>query len=447
MLSTRAVARDGEARLTATPAPFPAGHRIEAVVAHLQALGDLRGVIGIVEAWAEVGEPSPAARIAAARAFIQLGMMDRAWARIEPLTEANVYAREALEVAARAFIGRGWPSQARKAVERALVESPEDRALADLWESAVEPPTDADPGAIADDTDDDECIAAATRLVAHGAQHRARVLVERVLHRTPGHRRAADLQWALAGEFLPSGIDLVAVVSRHETLTALPEISDEPEQTESRVSPDALRALLEEADPQGAAAFPNLFRGLPQVHPQPDDAGEVTSAGAVFHPAPVPDVEDDPQPAEETQIRVVVDRAGVAAPLDSLAPFDLARFRADMGVDSEFLPAVEREDEDVVVHIRRAPAEPAVAAAATSSLDLEGRTDAGHQPPLPPESVDWVRPSSPKTEPSAPPRPRDASVARTDARWAVWAFALALVAAGLLGLVWLLVLLDLFGVL
>jgi hypothetical protein len=420
------------------------------MLAHLQRAGDVRTIIGMVEAWAEIGTPTPAARVAAARAFVHLGLMDRAWARIEPVLEAGAGGREALEVTARAFAGRGWPSQARKALERAMADAPDDRALVDLWEAAIEPPTDADPGAIADDTDDDECAAAATRLVAHGALHRARILVERVLHRSPNHRHAADLQWALNGEFLLPGGDLAGVLARHETLSSLPDISDEPEATESRVSPEVLHALLEEADPHGGGAtFPSLFRGMSQRAVDEEEGGEVTSAGAVFHPAAVPDLNDEAASGDDTQIRVVVDRSGVAAPVDSLAPFDLARFRADMGVDLEFVPPVEREDEDVVIRVRRDEAAGRAEAVSVelAGLGLDHRSDSGASLPLPPESVDWVRPSAPA--PTRPPQPR---VEPTRPRpavagWAIWVLALAMVSAFVLMVVWALVLGRLLSIL
>ena len=432
--------------------PLPPDARIEAVVRYLLAIGDLRTVIGLVELWAEAGVPTPVARIASARSFLQLGLMERAWARLEPLVESGLGGQEALELTARAFLGRGWPSQARKAVERALVEAPGDPVLAELWDRAVEPATDADPGGVGNENDDDECIAAAVRLIAHGKPHRAEILIERVRRRTPGHIRAADLQWALKGDYGLRGRDLNSLVASYEPFTTVADVMDEPEHTESRVSPDLLHELLDEAD--GGSPFPTLFRGMP-IAPavrEPEEDLEVTSSGALLDldaETKEPTSGESLQ-ADETQVRVIINRSGSVSSLESLAPFDLARFRADMGVDEEFAPPPEQEDEGLIVHVRRERAStqlsPDPPTAEVTGLGMGTRSDGRGSVPLPAESVDWVRPAAKKTEPTAMPR-RPAQAPAAFPAWIVWLVALSLVIATTLGAVWILLLLRLLDVL
>ena len=60
----------------------PPAVRFSQVLRRLVQSGDSRGIIRLVERWLEHGGVTQAARMAEARAFMDLCLMDRAWVRL-----------------------------------------------------------------------------------------------------------------------------------------------------------------------------------------------------------------------------------------------------------------------------------------------------------------------------------------------------------------------------
>jgi hypothetical protein len=371
---------------------------MEATVLFLASKGDQRNLIAFVERWAEIGEPTAPARLAEARAFVDLCMMDRAWIRLKELTEAQEGGLDALILTARMFIERGWPNRARKPLELALVEASEDPRVVDLCRRADLPPVpvpESEPDSV---TDLDTLLPLAERYLATGSFLKAQRVLERLKRQHPDHRRIADLLWALAGEFSLAAVPLHELVDRlGPDLSQLADLSEEAEHTESvaRTTPhDPLDLPEDEAN----RAFPSLFRtepggdADPEATPRPPrdpDTDEVTQTAAMAsmadlrregHPS---DAAGRPRPRPDnglgsvdgdTQIVRVIHRengseltalhGAMHVPRDATGSetFDLAAFRREMGMEahspgsnSDFDTALEREDDDVIILTRREP--------------------------------------------------------------------------------------------
>ena len=67
----------------------PSAFRFSQVLRGLVGAGDSRGVIRLVERWLEHGSVSQTARIAQARALLDLRLMDRAWVRLREAMAAD----------------------------------------------------------------------------------------------------------------------------------------------------------------------------------------------------------------------------------------------------------------------------------------------------------------------------------------------------------------------
>ncbi len=387
-------------------------------------------MIDLVSAWEEVEEPSVQARQAQVRAYATLGLVDLAWRRVEPNLAADSPDPTWLALLPDVFPGRTWPTNARKALERAMGHAPDDTGLRDLWDHATEAPTDADPGHVADDQDDNECANAAARLLATGLSHRARVLIERVRKRSPDHAFAADVAWAIEGDHTPREVDLANVAETWRTEFVAPASSnDEPEHTESGQGGRA-PWWLDEADPT-SGSFPPLFLG--QTRPaRARDEGEQTEEVHLSRQVLDPDAAapELTGAGDETQVRRVVTRDG-ALPVRVTEvghdPYDLAALRDEVhdAVDED-----AHDDDDVVV-LRRYVPETEPEHTDGRGLALEA-TDAG-APPLSTESTAWVRPQA---APTVPPARAVQHARQPPPRWpwivaflAVWTLALLIVTA------------------
>jgi hypothetical protein len=336
-------------------------------VLHLQATGQVRGVVGIVEQWSEQDTPTPRARLAQAKALVNLCLMDRAWVALREVVESPHHAVEAHRVTAQMFILRGWPKRARTALQAALTEAPEDKHLNDLWEKASKPPRTIP------DTPPEGIEGSLRRAEAHLAQGgflRAQRLIEAVLREDPSNARAADLLWALEGDFHLGGSLHELVEKLGPSVAELVELSDDVEHTQSITAEEI------EDDAGDDAHFPTLFReeGDP-VTEEYDDGAEVTQTRLM---ASTSQMLEDPMelPREmaggDTQILRVIERGGQAefAPADGPVhigrpdvpemDFDLDAYRREMGVLDEKpsrpgndLEPLETEDNDVIVFTQR----------------------------------------------------------------------------------------------
>ncbi|MCO4746467.1 MAG: hypothetical protein KC912_16840 [Proteobacteria bacterium] len=334
---------------------------------HLQATGQVRGVVGLVEQWSEQDTPTPRSRLAQAKALVDLRLMDRAWVALREVTDNPHFAVEGHRVTAEMFILRGWPKRARTALQAALTEAPEDKHLNDLWERASRPPTpipDTPPEGV------DASLERAEARLSQGGFLRAQRLIEAVLREQPDNRRAADLLWALEGDFHLGGTLHELCERLGPSVAELAELSDDVEHTQS------ITAEEFEDDTGEDAHFPVLFReeGDP-VTEEYDDGAEVTQTRLM---ASTSQMLEDPMevPREmaggDTQILRVIEKStgpelaradGQVHVGSHDAPemdFDLDAYRREMGVLDEKpshpgsdLEPLETEDNDVIVFTQR----------------------------------------------------------------------------------------------
>ena len=96
----------------------PSALRFSQVLRRLVGDGDARGVIRLVERWMEHGAVSQTARIAQARAFMDLRLMDRAWVRLREAAQAEPGSVMVQLLTAEMFVERGWPGKALPVLER-----------------------------------------------------------------------------------------------------------------------------------------------------------------------------------------------------------------------------------------------------------------------------------------------------------------------------------------
>jgi hypothetical protein len=336
-------------------------------------------LITLVEKWGEHGEPSAAARVAQARALIDLRQLDRAWVRLKDLVEQDLPDLAGVCIAAEMFLLRGWPNQARKVLQRGMTVDPTDSSLQALWDRATEPPTE--PSVLdEDDATIDQLVQQAEDFLSHGSLVRAQGLLERVKREVPEHARTLDLLWGMQGDYanreprtLGQLVDEVL-----PDLGAFADLSDDPEHTESANLAD-LPLQIDRDDQDG---FPLLFRNL-EPHTQAYGGAAEPEVTAVTSMAELEqgggtttDVEttasEEPTPigGSDTQIMRVVhrekgpqrisgaDSAHLERPnIDG--SFDLATFRREMGmnhaatVDTDYTAGPEDEDDSVIILTRR----------------------------------------------------------------------------------------------
>jgi hypothetical protein len=357
---------------------LPSPARLEAVALHLAGRGDHRALITLVETWAELAIPTVPVRLAEARSFVSLRMVDRAWVRLKDLVECAEPNVEALQIAAQMFLLRGWQNQARKVVQVGLERVPGDPMLEALAIQATESPPTID-----DVTDDNamsaELVRVAEQHMARGAFVRARTLLERVRRRDPGHQRTGELLWAIRGEFAST-----------ETLASMCERWAPPMPTGPTPDEDGFEepehtvtARVEDLRPAAEdRSFPMLFRNLegPPVDGETTEeeeelpTPEVTAIRSLAESGEL-DVSfsDLTDHGEDTQIARVMRKGGILQPIDTplhakrlssedaswSGGFNLADFRREMGVPDLASDLQGPEDEDDSLVIRTgAEAEP-----------------------------------------------------------------------------------------
>ncbi|MFT7518469.1 MAG: hypothetical protein ACI9MC_000600 [Kiritimatiellia bacterium] len=359
---------------------LPPRSQLDAAVQMMVAERDDRHLIVFVETWAKQDNPSNSARLAQAQAFSRLRQMDKAWIRIKDMVEATDASREVLQTAAEIFVRRGWPAQARKFLNRALVNHPDDRELQRLWDLASKPPIEPDHAARAleEENNVDRLLPVAEDYLSTGQVIHARSVLEKLKRHHPNHPRINDLLWVMEGDYSNESHSLQDLCRRYVSMPRLPKVGDmESEHTETLKSTNA-RRLAHELDHSPVlpmrTSFPSLFRD--------DDADitdevteEITVAMAMATREQMIKQLDKPADANadtvsDTRIRRVFMTNGAApseAPIHRGTPstepgFDLVEFRREMGmstvdiratIPSNFGHNLEDEDDELVVITRR----------------------------------------------------------------------------------------------
>lgn len=336
-----------------------------------------RNLVRFVERWGEVGTPSESARMAQARALVELRLLDRATIRLKELANLERSRTEALKLLGRCYILRGWPAQAHGPLEEAAVRAPDDPEIQALRVAAAEPPVEPrDPPD--DEADPERLCAAAESFLAAGAFLKAQRLLERSRRARPNNPRAIDLLWALGGDYSATE-PLDELVRRWGPDMNLPEVADEAEHTESVTMSGLPVPDLDPHDPLDQHAFPALFRSITPAPASGEDADhteDLTQSSSIadlrshFDNAN-PDAPTSLEDADDTQIvRVVhndlgaedtgviegvIQRAGARAaavaapgPLTDLTQPGERRATAP-GPSSDLDLGLEAEDDDLII--------------------------------------------------------------------------------------------------
>ncbi|MFT4623530.1 MAG: hypothetical protein ACI8PZ_002186 [Myxococcota bacterium] len=404
--------------------PVPPIARLEATVLHLESHGKLRRLIQFVDAWSQVAEPTVPAQLACIRAFIDFGMMDRAWVRLEHALEDERGGVEAHALAARMFLARGWHNRARGYVVKALESAPDDPELATLLQEASEPPTEADFQVESSDASVDALVTRARKAMCQGSFVRARALLERARRKAPEHPRVTDLLWVMQGDYTPDPPLAELVQQWGPSISPLPDLislgSDEPEHTVSASKTEIQRALAGDHDPHANPAFHGLFRGL-SGEPLPAGAPDETEVTAIstlkrLDSGAVPIGFADGG-GDDTQIMLVIRKDDDADDDTDIQPAPTGpppppRTASDLGFEDEDddLIVVTRRDDDNLepdpntdlgaVHLDPSADRPSEAAA---ELQDEGAAWAVRDPVPPTVPPARRRPArAPPTRPSTP---------------------------------------------
>lgn len=246
---------------TRPPPNLPSAARLEAASLLLAERGELRALVGLVERWAQLGDPTPQARLAEIDGFLKLCMMDRAWTRLKSMPADGPWHVEALVLTARMFIERGWPQRAQQVLDEITGLEPTHAALPTLREAAhasprVAPAEAPDPGQPVEVQ-----IGAVELFLATGAFLRAKRLLDQLQRHHPQHPRVNDLQWALQGDYELADDAMKEIVERcvpWATWAADDDFAGAPEPTDSVAFGAA--ASLGRYD-AGKGNFPTLFAG------------------------------------------------------------------------------------------------------------------------------------------------------------------------------------------
>jgi len=368
--------------------------RLTQILVHLVDADDARGVVRLVERWAELGSLPAEALLAQARALMSLRLMDRAWVRLQEARDNDPEDVETQLLTAEMFVERGWPARARRILERVPVGQVDTRRLDDLRASAARPPMQPPENAqeVERIGDTDAVLELAERYMAAGSFVRAQSLLERLHREGEGGARVSNLLWALQGEYSSSKLPLEDLLVELSPETRLSEW-DGVDLTESlRVQDDtvhdpeaAARDLLDgdEDRMDGRPAFPDLFRRGEQADETTiEDEDEVTVASSMATMEQLGEVSTDqhtdPGISEtgvggDTRIMEVIggevrelnlDSGSIHKPVDPAvgafsgldSTLDLRAYRDSMGVEP--LPPdaetfLEEEDQDLIVMTRR----------------------------------------------------------------------------------------------
>lgn len=331
-----------EAAIASQVPRLPPWGRLEQVALHLADHEQHRDLIVFVEAWARHGNPTLPARLVLCEAYIALRLMDRAWARLRPIVDEGRGPLQAVRLAARYLLLRGWAHQARGMAEAGLERAPDDEELRrlrdDASRSAVAPEDRPDPDTLSD------LLRLAEAYMARGALVKAQGLLERARRRAHPQRvqRVEDLLWAMLGDF---GTE----ASLEQLCQELGPEPEPPETTErmGNVPHDPAPDPVEDH----GEGFRQLFRDL-EAGDGATDAEEDTSVSHMAGEGELRGHFDAPprgtDGAENTEILRVVRRAPEADPISDAS---------SIPSDSDYLPGAEVED-DIVVLTRRDPSPP-----------------------------------------------------------------------------------------
>ncbi len=179
------------------------------------AKGDHKQVISLVETWEAHDTPTVRARLAQIRSFLNLRMTDRAWTRLNGLSETDGQESERLALEARMFIARGWSGRARDLVTRLQVTYPDHPDAAAL-SAEIAQDRDKPPSTLPDAKASREAqLEAAEAYLSANAYLKAKRLLDRMRSQFPEDPRVAELHWALAGDYeIPTSL-LVELVDAH----------------------------------------------------------------------------------------------------------------------------------------------------------------------------------------------------------------------------------------
>lgn len=358
--------------------------------------GDWRGAIRLVERWSSTGEPTAPARVAQARAFLALRLMDRAWVRLKEVADAHPDDLDALALTATMFIERGWPVRARKLVQRCLEREPEDPRLLSLLSSSKEPPRAADPRAreIEKSGTPSEQLEVAERFLALGSFLRAKGILER-LKRQKGDwsDRVEDLLWGMGAEFAKEDGDPAEIA--RILCPELVGIGDDTSGAADLYSASEVTSAGESREQGKGKDFPALFRRVDALK-EGNTTEEVTVISRLASPDELMSrepTEDDGDfspnsRAADTQIRMVIRKDGQEDEPGHVLRDDedyrlretlnLKDYLASVGMEGPDLGAdftgevdLEEEDDELVVVTRRevGPDDPTAAEPDTAELN------------------------------------------------------------------------------
>ena len=399
---------------------------------------DWRGTIRLVERWSGSGEPTVRARVAQARAFLALRLMDRAWVRLKEVADSQPDDLEAVALTAEMFIERGWPVRARKLLVRCLERRPEDARLLSLQGAANEPPRAAPPDAreIEKTGTPGAQLELAERFLALGSFLRAKAILER-LRRQKGawSARVEDLLWGMGAEFAKEEGDPAELA--RSLCPELVAVGDDTSGSGDLYSSSEVTSAGESKDQGKGQDFPALFRRVDKLE-EGNTTEEVTlisrlaSTDELLSREPTDTEDFSPNArAADTQIRMVIRKDGQ----DEEGPghvlrededyrlretLNLKDYLASVGMEGPDLDAdlagevdLEEEDEDLVVVTRREVSPDDPTAAEPDTAELNRPIEVIEQPIGLMEPIDKpVRPQQdfdPVTvgEPPPPIRPRE----------------------------------------
>jgi len=185
----------------------PSALRFSQILRRLVGAKDSRGVIRLVERWLEHGSVSQTARIAQARALMDLKMMDRAWVRLREAAEADPGSMEVQLLTAEMYIERGWPARSLPILDHLPMDELSDghrRWWGRLKTESVAPPKEPPPNAaeIERTGTAEQVMELAERYLAVGSLVRAESLLQRLDRDGFTPPRVSDLLWVVRGDFV-----------------------------------------------------------------------------------------------------------------------------------------------------------------------------------------------------------------------------------------------------
>lgn len=183
--------------------------------------------VGLVERWRDDGTPTAAARLAEVEALASLGLLDRAWARLEALAEADAPRVARLRLHARLLALREGGARARAAVEALRQAAPKDAGLPDL-EALLDRPAAAAPDLPPSDAPLEVQLRAAAELLAAGAHVRARRFVQTLAERFGPVPPVVEMVRAVHGDFGLDDRETRRLLEQHGTAPTIsvPAVDD-----------------------------------------------------------------------------------------------------------------------------------------------------------------------------------------------------------------------------